>query len=287
MADVTLQSETLSDLAAKTLRVGCVSFLNAIPLIDGIDGLHDVSVNYDVPSALLSQLEQGNVDVALCPVIDFQRSEVPLEVIPAGGIGCNGPTLTVRIYSRVPIASATSIAADTDSHTSVVLMRVLLKELFDIEPAIVPFDANTDPSQSNDAQVDTQTMLLIGDKVVTRAPSDEAYPHQLDLGEAWHDLTGLPFVFAVWMVRQDGTLGKLPQLLDDARKRNVERIDELVERHAASHDWPQDIAKKYLGHWLRYEIGDAQLEAMELFYSKAHAHGFLPALRPLQVRPIR
>ncbi len=255
-----------------TCRVGCVSFLNAVPLIDGVDDRPDVTVHYDVPSALLAWLEEAKVDVALCPVIDLQRSRVPLKAIPVGGIGCDGPTLTVRIFSRVPIHEADEIAADTDSHTSVVLMRVLLNELYDRRPNIVPLHASMKTSSGDD---DRDTMLLIGDKVITRAPDEAAYPYQLDLGEAWKQLTGLPFVFAVWMARQETDLGELPALLNAARLRNMERLPQLVQQHAPRHDWPLDVASQYLGHWLRYGIGEREREAMHLFFDKASQQGLI------------
>lgn len=283
MSEPSLQSPHVAQDPAKSLRVGCVSFLNAIPLIEGIDGLSDVAVSYDVPSALLAMLEAGEVDVSLCPVIDLQQSAVPLEVIPAGGIGCNGPTLTVRIFSKVPFDQVRYVNVDTDSHTSVVLMRVLLKEQFDVTPEILPFDVSA--SRSTGAR-ESDTMLLIGDKVVTAGPSDAEYPHQLDLGEAWHDLTGLPFVFAVWMTRVGTQLGELPALLDAARERNSARISTLVDRHAASHGWPVDIATRYLGHWLQYQIGQHQLDAMNLFFRKAFQYGFIAEQRPLSVRSL-
>lgn len=283
MGKPSLQSPHVAQDPAKSLRVGCVSFLNAIPLIEGIDGLTGVAVSYDVPSALLAMLEAGEVDVSLCPVIDLQQSTVPLEVIPAGGIGCNGPTLTVRIFSKVPFDQVRYVNVDRDSHTSVVLMRVLLKEQFDVTPEILPFDVSA--SRSTGAR-ESDTMLLIGDKVVTASPSEIEYPYQLDLGEAWHNLTGLPFVFAVWMTRVGTRLGELPALLDAARARNSARISTLVDRHAASHGWPADTATQYLGHWLQYQITQPQLDAMNLFFRKAFQYGFIDEQRPLSVRSL-
>lgn len=256
--------------------VGCVSFLNARPLIEGLDGREDVEVRYDVPSRLIEDLERGEVDVALCPVIDYQRSKVDLELVPVGGIGCDGPTLTVRLFSRVPIESITRILTDTDSHTSVILLRVILADRYGITPQIAPLPIESTWRETAEA------VLLIGDKVVARAPDDESYPHQLDLGEAWKQLTGLPFVFAIWMARRDASLGALPQLLGQAQRANAFRIDEIVMRHAAALGWPADLAAHYLGDLLRYAVGPRELEAIELFWRRAEALGLIPQLRPMQ-----
>lgn len=266
-------------------HIGCVSFLNAKPLIEGLDHLPNLVVKFDVPSRLLADLESGAVDIALCPVIDLQRSAVPLEVVPAGGIGCDGPTLTVRIYSRVPLDQITDIYVDTDSHTSICLMRVLLAELYNIKPRLIDYHAR---EQVAEHRVITQpnTMLLIGDKVVTSAPSDDEYPYQMDLGEAWKTLTGMPFVFAVWMARQGTSLGALPALLNEARHNNASRIDAIVAQHASPLGWPDDQATRYLGHWLKYAIGPRELEAMQLFFTMAMQHGVIEHLRDMKVQQI-
>src|SRR5687768_2357662 len=86
----------------RVLNVGSVSFLNAKPLIFGLEIQADVNLVLDVPSRLLDGLLDGRFDVALLPVIDYQRMP-NLRVVPSGGIGCDGPTLTVRIFSPVPV----------------------------------------------------------------------------------------------------------------------------------------------------------------------------------------
>ncbi|QNN25086.1 menaquinone biosynthesis protein [Planctomycetales bacterium ZRK34] len=256
--------------------VGCVSFLNARPLIEGLDGRDDIEVRYDVPSRLIEDLERGEVDIALCPVIDYQRAGVELELVPVGGIGCDGPTLTVRLFSRIPIPQITRVLTDTDSHSSVILLRVILADQYGIQPEIAPLPVESTWRDSAEA------VLLIGDKVVSRAPDEAVYPHQLDLGEAWKKLTGLPFVFAIWMARRGASLGALPQTLWHAQHSNAFRIDEIVTRHAAVLGWPADLAAHYLGDLLHYTIGPPQLQAVELFWQRAHALGQIPQLRPLR-----
>src|SRR6266404_8596497 len=108
-------------------RIGSVSYLNAKPLIYGLEREKGIQVELEVPSRLLGGLRQGRFDVALLPVIDYQRCD-GLCLVPSGGIGCDGPTLTVRIFSRRPIEKIKTLACDTDSHTSVALARIVLAE---------------------------------------------------------------------------------------------------------------------------------------------------------------
>src|SRR5829696_573156 len=88
--------------ATRTLRVGSVSFLNAKPLIYGLESADDLDLSLAVPSQLLDGLRTQRLDVALLPVIDYQRLD-RLRIVPAGGIGCDGETLTVRIFSKCPV----------------------------------------------------------------------------------------------------------------------------------------------------------------------------------------
>ena len=263
-------------------RVGCVSYLNAKPLIDGLDDELGITVRADVPAKLLADLESDTVDVALCPVIDFFASPTELTLVPVGGIGCKGPTLTVRLYSQVPIDQIETLHADTDSHTSVMLSRVLLAELFGVQPKIIDYHAREQVAEGRIDQ-SPQAMLLIGDKVVTGSPLAVQYPHQLDLGEGWHELTGLPFVFAMWMTKRGTDLGDLPARLAKRLERNLPQRLLIAERYAGAHGWPVELAEHYLVDVLRYRVGDPELEAVARFGELAHKHGLIKACRELSL----
>lgn len=263
-------------------RIGCVSYLNARPLIDGLDDTDDLQVSYDVPARLLDDLLAGDADVALCPVIDYFRSPKPLRIVPVGGIGATGSTLTVRLYSRAPIEQIDAIHADTDSHTSVALLRILMAKRFSIHPAIIDYDARGHVADGRVVDA-PQAVLLIGDKVVTDSPDAAAYPHQLDLSEAWRDMTGLPFIFAVWMCRDTADLGDLPRRLADQLRENKSHIDRIAQRHAQPLGWPVRLAHRYLAEILCYDVGPDQLRAIEHFAELAGELKIIPAPRPLRL----
>lgn len=256
-------------------EVGCVSFLNSKPLIDGAEAVLGGPVRFEVPSRLLDLLLGGEVKIALCPVIDFQLSPKALKVVPVGGICCRGRTLTVRVFGRRPLSEVKRVYADTDSHTSVNLMRVLFKRLFGTVLQVLPLN------EAGAAEPDC--VLLIGDKVVTREPSRTVYPHQMDLGEAWHEMSGRPFVFATWLALAETELGDLPERLKALREGNAGRIDEIVKAYAGPLGWDAERAREYLGGLLHYEVGEAELGAIEAFWGEAHALGLIPALRPMRI----
>ncbi len=275
-------AESAAPLALRPTRLGVVSFLNTLPLIDGLDDLGEVRLQATVPSLLIEQLESDAVDVALVSAIDYQQSDADLAFLRAGMLGCDGPTMTVRIYSTTPIAGLRRVYADTDSHTSVVLMQILMREIHGRTVEVIPYHARE--HVANHKPVDwPPAMLLIGDKVVTDSPPAIRYPHQWDLGEAWKDLTGLPFVFAAWMTKQTSLehAHRANLVLDRQRRRNMTRLDQLIARHAPQRGWPRDLATTYVRDRLRFDFNSRAHAGLARFYDMAHAHGLSPHARPL------
>lgn len=261
------------------IRIGCVSYLNTVPLIEGLERCEGLELVRAAPAMLAGMLERGEVDLALASLIDAARSSVPLAVLPVGMIGCDGPTMTVRLFSRVPFERVTRVHADTESHTSVVLCRVVLEKMFGVRAEVVDFDAREGVEVGGGRGASPETLLLIGDKVVTCAPERGEYPHELDLGEAWKTLTGLPFVYAAWMCRAADAAKERIQLgaalLDRARRRNTGRLDWIVEQRAPEHRWPAELARSYLRGHMRYELGERERMAAEQFLSDAAGMGLI------------
>jgi chorismate dehydratase len=258
------------------IRLAAVSYLNARPLVAGLEREPGVSLTTDVPARLLDLLLADRADVALCPVIDYQTSPRDLVIVPGGAIGADGETLTVRLFSRRPLEEIETVHVDSESHTSVALLEILLAERNGRRPRLAPLAADWHRHTPPDA------LLLIGDKVVASAPTRDTHPEVLDLGRAWRQLTGLPFVFACWMATADRDLGAIGALLAARRMANLERLPELV-REALPDGWTEPLARRYLGRLLRYDLGCRQLEAMQLFWDRASALGLLDGIRPLRL----
>jgi chorismate dehydratase len=272
-------------LAQRPIRLGVVSFINTLPLIDGLENLADLDLRFTVPSLLLDQLLADEVDLALCSSIDYQRSEAPLVIVPVGLLGSDGSTLTVRLYSSRPLDRIDEVHCDTDSHTSVVLMQILLEEQYGIRPRLIDFDARERVAENRPLDW-PQAMLLIGDKVVTDSPPAIRYPHQLDLGAAWAQLTGLPFVFGLWLARRErdpAVIATAAAILDRQRRHNLERLDLMVHRRALARGWPADLAAAYLKQELAFEWTPQRRAGLELFFDKACEHGLANHRRPLEL----
>jgi chorismate dehydratase len=262
------------EFASPIVRVGSVSFLNARPLIWGLEQTAGVQLMLDAPARLLQGMYDAPFDVALLPVIDYQRMQ-DLRIIPSGAIGCDGPTLTVRVFSRTPAEKMQVLSCDPESHTSVALARIVLAEKFRVRPVFVPLSKE---------DRDIQAMLLIGDKVVCQQP--QGYAYQMDLGEQWKQMTGLPFVFAVWMARAGTELGDLPARLAKAKRDGLRHVEEIVQQYALPLGWPVHTARRYLTEYLRYDVGARQIEAMAKFFELAAKHGAIEGpVRQIELWP--
>ena len=251
-------------------RLGVVSYLNAKPLIAGLEAESHIELILDVPSRLPGLLDRGLVNAALVPVVDFFEHESRWKIISDACIGCDGETLTVRVFSRVSPEAVSKLAVDVDSHTSVVLARLLWRERYGRELEVFRL--------SDCAAVDEfDALLLIGDKVVSRPdpPPLNEFDIETDLGSMWKSLVSLPFVFAVWAAPRTLDVSGLESVLKRARDRGVESAASIAADLGPSLGWPTALAERYLTRHLVYTLGGPQRLGMAEFRELASAHGLL------------
>lgn len=249
---------------APVRRLGVVSYLNAKPLIAGLDADPAIDLHYDVPARLPAMLEANLVDVALVPVIDLAAPQRAWRVLSDACIGCDGETYTVRVFSRVPPADIRTLHVDGDSHTSVALASIIWRERYGRRLNIAPLNR----AAAGDSP---EAVLLIGDKVVNHTLLD--YELETDLGSAWKSLTSLPFVFAVWAAQEGTDWGDLPQRLSAARDRGVAAAAMIAADFGPGMGWPVALATRYLTARLKFHLGDRQREGMGRFLALAKKHG--------------
>jgi chorismate dehydratase len=261
-------------------RLGVVSFLNSRPLIAGLAADHRVELLYDVPARLPDWLDEGHVDAALIPIIDVLHSGGRYHVLSDACIGCDGETMTVRVFSQIPPDRIRALWVDSDSHTSVALATVLWRRVYGCNLELRRLDAR----RENLGEVGA--VLLIGDKVV--AAAEGGFSYEMDLGAAWRLHTGLPFVFAVWACRndrdQDSTSAgvcekprasartatlfdtdELARLLSTARDRGVAEAARIARLHGPELGWPVELAERYLTRCLKFKLDARSVEGANLF----------------------
>ncbi|MEM9644167.1 MAG: menaquinone biosynthesis protein [Planctomycetota bacterium] len=264
------------------LRIGAVSYLNTKPLIAGLvdrlDGRGELSLN--LPSRLADDLNAGQLDVALIPIIEYFRAEAEnpgkLELISNAVIGCRGPVWSVRLVSRVPISRIRTLALDEGSRTSAALVQVLLWEMHGLRPKTVPLSMEQLPASS-----EADAILLIGDRAMR--PARGVYEEIWDLGDRWCRWTELPFVFAAWVARRDADTSGLGEVLEASRDDGVASLEAIARREAAQHGLTTEDLHDYFCRNLHYHLGSRERAGMETYRAKAATLGLVP---PASVDPV-
>ncbi|MCC6284885.1 MAG: menaquinone biosynthesis protein [Phycisphaerales bacterium] len=246
-------------------RVAFVRYLNTLPLVEGLRKVEGLDLVPAAPAEIIGLLESGRADVGLASVIDAARSATPMALLPCGIIGCDGPTLTVRVYSQVPFSEVRRLHADAESHSSVALARMISRERYGRDPEIADWNGFEGAWP--------EALLLIGDKVMRDPPARGVYGHETDLGEAWREMTGLGFVYACWMCREtdaeNPAIRRCAALLDRQRRHNLTRLEWIARTYAGAHGWRPEDALHYLGDLLRFEAGARERAGLARFVEAA------------------
>src|SRR5438067_4626955 len=207
------------------IRIGAVNYLNTKPLICDLEKLAPrAELVLDLPSRLADRLAAGELDVALIPAIEYFRGG-RYTIVPNIAIASRGPVLSVTLFSRVPWQDIRRVALDAGSRTSAALCQILLRKRYGVSPAVeaLPLDRAAE-------EADTDAVLLIGDRAMRACLP--GFAHAFDLGQEWHDWTGLPFVYAFWAVREGVELGAVQEALQEAKRRGRARAGAIAYHEA-------------------------------------------------------
>jgi chorismate dehydratase len=232
-------------------RLGCVKYLNARPLVRGWRG----AVEFDHPSVLCRRLAAGELDVALVSSFEYLRNPI-YSIVDNVAIASDGPVYSVFVAHR-PDAALTEIELDSASSTGVSLLRCLLRERDEKWIECAPSPDNLAPLPPGRAR------LLIGDQAIRfRQRFAEDYCYR-DLGEEWRELTHLPFVYALWLIRPEV---KQPEQIADAlrrvRNQNLTHLDEVV---AEQKEFDAGFCAHYYRDCLRFEFEEREKAGLRLF----------------------
>lgn len=236
------------------IKVGIVNYLNTRPLIYGIEQspvVNDIELTGDYPANVARMLLEGKIDMGLVPVAVIPRLAA-YHINTDYCIGCDGPVASVCLFSEVPLESIETVLLDYQSRTSVALARVLLRDHWKIQPRLV----DTRSDFRGDIK-GTTAGVVIGDRALEqRKKSTYIY----DLGEAWKQMTGLPFVFAAWVSNK-----KLPDdfiaAFNEANQAGVNYIPSVV----ATTPYPIFDLHAYYTRYINYELDEAKRKGLEKF----------------------
>jgi chorismate dehydratase len=249
----------------RPLRLGVVSYLNAVPTVHGLGPDPRFVVERDVPSRVAARLHAGEIDLGLIPSVEYAFGDYA--IVPGIAVASRGPVRSVLLLHRGPFDGIRRVALDASSRTSAALCRILLRERLGRDPEYVvrPPDVT---AMLNDADA----ALVIGDVALDW---DGPEP-RVDLGEEWKRVTGLPFVYAFWA----GPAGPV----------TTEHVAELQAALGRGRAAAAEIASSYNGHgptrrvvyegYLRdnivYALGEDEQAGLREFYRRAHHLDLIP-----------
>jgi chorismate dehydratase len=239
--------------------------MNAAPLARWFEtdaGRQVAEVRYAPPSVLARWLQSREIDVALVSSVEwFRRPET--QFVSGLAIATRREVLSVRLFSRVPFAAIRTVALDESSLTAATLTRILLTRVYALQPQ---FHRHAPDLDAMLAQADAA--LLIGDAAMR---VDASGLYVLDLGEAWHDWTGLPFVWAVWLANADAPMPMLTDLMHTAYAWGEANLEAIIEREVVRTGLLHALCARYLREVMTYRIDESFLQGLERFRQEWHA----------------
>jgi chorismate dehydratase len=246
-----------------TIRLGAAGHLDSLPLTYGLDRQEDrFSIRFDVPSRCASLLHEKAVDVGLIPAIEYLQS-ASYRIVPGVAIASKGPMASVGLFSPVPTAAIRSVAIDSASRGAAALLRVLCAQWFDIEPKLLTLPADL-PSMLKRCDA----ALVIGDPALF-TDDDALGLERVDLSGEWTDMTGLPFVHAVWAGRPGALTADGVAALQAARDEGEAHVDEIVQASVGADDEKGRRALECLREQASYRLGEPELAGLRKFLELA------------------
>ena len=269
-----------------TINIGHIKYANCTPIFTALASHFDCS-GYrfvdGVPAQLNAMLRSGAIDLSPSSSIEYAMAHEQYCLLPELSISAIGAVKSVFLFSRVPVEEldGCSIALSAESDTSVNLLKVLLSRKYGLQNS---FERTSLPLA--EALKLYPGLLLIGDSALKGAASGAGF-HCYDLGELWHAFTGLPFVFALWIVRRDAAKAKHAGLAVLAR-------DLIAAKKLAYGSYPEIAAgcpeREWIGeaelvdYWntISYELTEAHLEGARCFFRHAFEMGLIPTVPELR-----
>jgi len=202
----------------------------------------------------------------------LQQAERELEARQAA-IASKEAVRSVLLLSKVPIEKVKSVAIDNSSRTSAALLRILMRKFYSRFITVTPsVPKPVDMLKRADAA------LIIGDPALTYR---DPVAHVYDLGAEWNNFTGLPFVFALWVGREESMPGHLRADFEASRDFGLAHVDDIVAEYAPKLNMPPEAVKSYLTTNVDYSLDEENRKGLRYFYKMARETGIIPVEKDL------
>ncbi len=272
----------------RQLKLGRIGFLNVLPIFHPLEsGLvaHPFEIVTGTPAFLNELMAKGDLDLGVVSSIEYARHPERYFMLPNLSISCLGPVQSVLLLSRMPISELedNTVLVTAQSHTSAALLKILLHMRYGLQ---CRFETGL-CSEAIAGPKPPAAVLVIGDEAL-RLRHHDCYPHRMDLGEAWFDWTGNPFVFAVWVIQ------KAAALRENGRLRGALQALHLAKEWGRTHLGEICVLGEKAGlldalqlhdyyRCLNYDLNPQQQEGLQLFFQLLHRMGELDAAPSLNI----
>jgi chorismate dehydratase len=261
------------------LRIGRIAYLNVAPYFqylrqEGFAG----EIVAGVPSELNAMLADGSIDACPSSSFEYGLNADDYLLLPGHSISSVGPVHSVLLFTPGPLAtlSGSEVAITGESATSINLLKILLKEFCGINDVsyLVP------PGEVEALLNEGQSALLIGDRALAAAQSCPEGFQVTDLGALWYHFTGLPFVFALWILRRQAAtkypeeLRALSTQLQSARKYAFYHLPEMALSLSEKTVFTAGQLEAYWGG-MSYDLTDGHIEGLRLYFTLCSKYGLL------------
>ena len=260
-------------------RVGKVCYINCEPVYYGIEEgaeAADCDLVEGTPAELNRMLARGDLDISVISSVAYAQSPGKYRLLSDLAIACDGAVGSVVCLSRLPLQDLDGerVLITQESLTSVYLLRLLLERDYGVRPVYLQGEV------SEVLPSEVAAGLLIGDPAL-RASHERRYPHQLDLGEGWKALTGLPFVFALWGAREEfyqenpETTRTLHRALLASKTYSLGRAEALSAAVHVRVGISEEACLNYFRKQLSFDLTTRHLEGFEQFLQSPELDGFV------------
>jgi len=243
------------------IKISAVSYLNTIPFIYGLRNsnlMNQIDLQLDYPAVCANKLVNGEVDVGLAPIVIMGDLKTH-NIISDYCIGGNGPVDTVCVFSDLPIHQIDVIYLDDQSRTSIELLKVLLKEYWNITPKLIVSKVS-----SKVLIQDTHAALVIGDKAFDL---HYKYRYVYDLSSIWKKMTGLPFIFAAWIANKSLPCEFINNF-NSALSFGLDHVEDALALEGSLRSVSCKDMKEYLFNKISYKLDNEKRKGMALFLKK-------------------
>jgi len=250
--------------AQTPLRVGTVPFLVARPLDCGLGDEEGIELIPDVPARLVQRLRAGELDVALVSSIELFR-QPGYRYLDGLAVAGHDFVASVQVFLRKPIEEVRTLAMDPASRAAATLVRTMLAERDGGPPQYLECKLDEDART-----LEADAWLRIGDLALREYLEPNPRP-VFNPSQAWREQTGLPFVFATWIVRPDVDIDPWLDAFGRARARGEKKRAEYAVQASQQWDLPLDACRRYLLDECLFEPGPPMRDALAEFQRRAAA----------------